>query len=274
MFKKLPFFGASLLVIIICCASYINAALPLISKAHGKQVQSLVIRQNVASIAPLTILNAQQSDEGLSVEVLNLSVSVVEYFELRVEDNKGIETRRVMLGKNSLSEKMTKHPLYAKTPELRLASGEIRKFQFPRHQGIESSISVRIVLLANGHGWMDGAWLKKLDKPNERGMLWGVDKEETKSKMIGMNAPSNRNKFQRNGFMPTRKQPICYMPEDIVFKECLPPGGDCGVFVMTFNESQFGIQVDFFGHYNCYYPFETSPCNSTNGPQNVGLCNI
>jgi hypothetical protein len=148
-----------------------------LSFAVNARAQDLEIMQSAISVCPLVILNARRTDEGLSVEVQNTSMFPVEYFELHMERS------RVWAGRNSLTERLLTHPKNLEQAELHLAPQEVRTFQFPtRGQG--NSIKVEIVLLSNGQGWTQDIWLKKLEKPSERGMLWGVDKEESEKHWI------------------------------------------------------------------------------------------
>ena len=56
-------------------------------------------------------------------------------------------------------------------------SAQFHTFQFPVKGG-GSFLKIETVLLSNGHGWRREVWMKKLNKANERGALWGFDYDE------------------------------------------------------------------------------------------------
>lgn len=193
MFRKFSIVSFMTLVLGISCLSS-----PSKSSPPTAQSDELLIQRTGLIAPPVSILNAKRDPEGLSVEAQNNSTFVVEYFEFQVGRGS-----RVMLGRNSLSEKFTKHPEYAKTPELRFGPGEIRVFRFSAPQSAENTISVKVVLLLNGQGWLNGVWLKKLDKADERGLLWGVDKEENK-RLLNITFRTNRSRFTSNSLVFTK----------------------------------------------------------------------
>jgi hypothetical protein len=139
--------------------------------------KDLTISPDYMSVPPLTILNARRTDEGLTVEVQNNGLAPIEYFELHLSGS------RVWAGRNSLDVTHRDHPKNLEQPVLSLAPQEVRTFQFPVKSNGDG-IRIEIVFLSNGQGWFQGFWLRKLDKARENGMLWNVDHEESKRRMI------------------------------------------------------------------------------------------
>jgi hypothetical protein len=170
--KKLSASGLVALTLCLCCAFSVVPSKP--QDQDGPK--DLTVMQDPMSIAPLAILNARRTDEGLSVEVQNRGLAPIEYFELHLSD------RRVWAGRNSVSERHRDDPRNLEQPVLSLAPQEVRTFHFP----VKSSgdgIKIEFVFLSNGQGWFQGVWLRKLDKANERGILWGIDHEENRRRL-------------------------------------------------------------------------------------------
>lgn len=133
--------------------------------------QVLTVQERYMTEPPLAILNARRNGDELSVEVQNRGLAPIEYFELHIG---GV---RVSAGRNSTTESQRDDPKNLGQTELSLAPQEVRTFQFPVKGG-GSFLKIETVLLSNGQGWNHEVWLKKLDKPNERGALWGFDPDE------------------------------------------------------------------------------------------------
>jgi len=133
--------------------------------------QDLTVQQRYMTEPTLAILNARRTDEVLTVEVQNRGIALIEYFELHLG---GV---RVSACINSTTESLRDDPKNLVQAELSLAPQEVRTFQFPVKGG-ESFLKIETVLLSNGQGWHREVWMKKLDKPNERGALWMFDADE------------------------------------------------------------------------------------------------
>jgi len=174
MSKKLSAVGLVALALCLCCAF---SVVPKTTKAQDEP-QDLTVQERYMTEPPLAILNARRTDEGLTVEVQNKGLAPIEYFELNLIG------ACVWEGRNSLTEQFRDDPRNLEQEELSLAPKEVRTFQFPVKKS-GNVISVEMVLLSNGQGWFKHLWLKKLDNANENGMLWAVDNEETKRKLVG-----------------------------------------------------------------------------------------
>ena len=144
----------------------------------------MTLQQRYVTEPPLTILNARRTDKELTVEVQNRGLAPIEYFELEVDIN-----IRVKAGRNSTTESLRDDPKNLEQAELSLAPQEVRTFQFPI-QGGGIFLKIETVLLSNGRGWNHEIYLKKLDKPAERGGLWGFDYNENERRGMRVNRPN------------------------------------------------------------------------------------
>src|SRR5262249_3854637 len=132
--------------------------------------QDLTIQQRYMTDPPLALFNARLTDDELTVEVQQTGRAPIEYVELDL----GV---RVRAGRNSMTKSLNDDPENLERAVLSLAPQEIRTFQFPIVGG-GGHLKIETVLLSNGQGWTHEFYLKRLDKPNEHGTLWGFDPDE------------------------------------------------------------------------------------------------
>src|SRR5262249_15919728 len=127
------------------------------------------------------------------------------------------------------------------------------------------------VLLSNGQGWMNGWWLRKLDKPNESGVWWKVDTEESEKHRAKQPAKREIARHVGKSFEPTHQG--CYSPTgNITNTPCLGGGSDCQIFAMDYAPSSSGVYLRLDLENPCYRPFEIPVCATAEKLLSDGNC--
>jgi hypothetical protein len=218
------------------------------------------ITTRTATVVPLTIVSAIQDGSNVTVEARNDADHPIEYFELR------LGSVPVSVGQSTMDEQSLNHPNRGSKAPLSLAPGETRSFDFPVKSKV-LSVYVYTVLLSNGKGFIKGFWIKKLDKAKPDGLLWDLDKEETKKRMLPikgvakLEGPNKIGKIEypRNvGKNAGVKQPNCLESRELVRINC-GGSGECHIYRWEYDIVCQGVYVYFFD-VQCYPDLSPDPC--------------